>query len=185
MNHLSYTDEEWLEHIKSRTVLSPSGCWLWRGWCAKSRRLKPGVRGYAEASYRNRIVRVCRQILTIRDRPLVGTEVACHTCDVPSCVNPDHLWIGTASENKLDEVAKGRNVFLKRTHCPRGHEYTPENTLRTKGKGPSGARQCRECNRIRQRLAAGWTLEQAMALPRTPNGQRPVGGMFKSEGPGK
>jgi hypothetical protein len=32
----------------------------------------------------------------------------CHSCDVRSCVNPDHLWLGTAVENNADRDRKGR-----------------------------------------------------------------------------
>jgi hypothetical protein len=34
--------------------------------------------------------------------------VACHSCDNTRCVNPDHIWLGTRSENILDSVSKGR-----------------------------------------------------------------------------
>jgi DNA invertase Pin-like site-specific DNA recombinase len=33
---------------------------------------------------------------------------ACHTCDNPSCINPEHLWAGTRSQNLLDASKKGR-----------------------------------------------------------------------------
>lgn len=33
---------------------------------------------------------------------------ACHTCDHPSCINPQHLWAGTRSQNLLDASNKGR-----------------------------------------------------------------------------
>ncbi len=35
----------------------------------------------------------------------------CHTCDVTSCVNPDHLFLGTVSENNLDKKRKLRHTF--------------------------------------------------------------------------
>jgi hypothetical protein len=64
----------------------------------------------------------------------------CHTCDNPPCVRPDHLWLGTPSENALDMVAKGRqnNAESAKTHCPKGHPFDAY-----RGRG----RYCTVCNR--------------------------------------
>ena len=44
-------------------------------------------------------------------------EIAMHTCDTPSCCNPDHLLIGTYKENTADMYAKARNVDLHGNQC--------------------------------------------------------------------
>jgi hypothetical protein len=63
-------------------------------------------------------------------------------CQHRQCVNPRHTAPQSPSENTLLS-----NHFQRRkTHCPRGHEYTEENTNRRNGR-----RYCRKCERIRKR----------------------------------
>ena len=64
-----------------------------------------------------------------------------HLCRTPACVNPAHLEPVTARENLL---RAGMNAA--KTHCKRGHEFTPENTRESSGvRGPY--RVCRACHR--------------------------------------
>ena len=55
---------------------------------------------------------------------------------------PANLRWGTKSENGLDSVTHGTHPNAAKTHCRRGHEFTPENTHLTNG---GRARHCKQC----------------------------------------
>ena len=67
-----------------------------------------------------------------------------HLCRVRNCVRPDHLELVSMKENILRGVgAPARNA--RKTHCVRGHEFTPGNTYVLQGR-----RTCRTCQRVRR-----------------------------------
>jgi hypothetical protein len=48
--------------------------------------------------------------------PIPPGQMGCHTCDTPACVNPEHLFSGTALRNKRDCMDKGRHLRGERHH---------------------------------------------------------------------
>lgn len=160
-------NERWLKRVLSRVVMDANGCWIWQGW--KSRR------GYG--SLPNRVFggmhvhRILYQIAT--EQRLGRWDYVCHACDVPACCNPAHMWVGTPADNQKDMQQKRRGKYQQITHCKSGHEFSQGNTWVHK---ETGHRHCRMCARIKNRLKAGWTREQAESLPKTPAGQFPVRG---------
>ncbi len=77
------------------------GCWLWSGMSNDFGyglfRLGPGqpfrAHRYAYEAFRG---------------PIPGRLLVLHRCDLPACVNPDHLFLGTTGDNVADKVSKGR-----------------------------------------------------------------------------
>jgi HNH endonuclease len=80
-----------------------SGCWLWTKGLAKAGYGLLQRGDYTGTSHRF-------SYLTFKG-PIPEGMFVCHTCDVRSCVNPDHLWLGTAKDNSQDCSRKGRNYI--------------------------------------------------------------------------
>ena len=79
--------------------------------------------------------------------PIPEGMSVCHRCDNRACVRPEHLFLGTDRENTHDAIAKGRfkkvTPLAPQTHCNKGHEFTPENTLHN----AHGSKRCRTCRK--------------------------------------
>jgi hypothetical protein len=79
----------------------PDECWLWTGGTDR--------RGYGLITFNNKSYRAPRISLMLRDGALPPPELdACHCCDNPRCVNPNHLSGCTRSQNMRDASKRGR-----------------------------------------------------------------------------
>ena len=73
-----------------------------------------------------------------------GQDEVRHLDDNPQNNRADNLAWGTHAENMWDAVRNGVHPHAKKTHCKRGHEFTPENTGRYRTKR---GRFCLQCHR--------------------------------------
>ncbi len=137
----------------ARPELGP--CWIWTGG-----RIPTGYGHFSKTQLPGTLV---RRILAHRwaYEELIGEipeglEMD-HLCRNHACVNPAHLEPVTRRVNVLRGIAGDVNGSRQRakTHCPQGHEYTPENTW-----SGNGHRQCRTCDRDRKRAKAMSRLYQ-------------------------
>jgi hypothetical protein len=115
-------------------------CWEWIGHQDKD--------GYGRLRVNYEDLRAHRVSWELHNKKKIPPKLmVLHRCDNPSCINPDHLFIGTNTDNMQDAMAKGRGAparLKSRTHCKFGHRFTEENTYMI----TPTKRRCRKCSAI-------------------------------------
>lgn len=143
---------------KVRVAQNEGDCWEWTG--------SADANGRGRFFFEGKIRTAYRVAFTLFNGPIPDGMMVCHSCDNPSCVNPEHLWIGTGSDNMRDAVRKGRHNYAgKRVAvCKYGHYMLASGaTVVSK----TGTRRCVECKRRRDlasyhaRRARGYTRSKA------------------------
>lgn len=92
-----------LDNFWARTDRSPAGCWEWTG------RRSRGYGAVMPDGAKGRCTSAHRYAYELLHGPIPVGLVVRHTCDNPPCIRPDHLILGTQSDNLADMVARGRN----------------------------------------------------------------------------
>lgn len=93
-------------------VLKSEGCWMWNAYKDPA--------GYGSFGFRGTVQKSHRVAWQLSNGEIPNGMYVCHHCDNPSCVRPDHLFLGTPSENTQDCMRKGRR------NTPAGFKQSPE-----------------------------------------------------------
>lgn len=110
-----------LARFSARVQHATNGCWIWQG---------ASVKGRGQIYVNGKNMLATRFAYQQFKGEIPEGMYVCHTCDDPSCVNPNHLWLGTARDNWQDARRKRRALQgIKREVCPQGHEYSGRECL--------------------------------------------------------
>lgn len=110
------------------------GCLLWT-------RAKDDL-GYGMIRWDGKVVRSHRLAWLLAYGEIPDGLCVLHKCDVPACVNPSHLFLGTKGENNADRDRKGRTYRRTALFCKQGHELSGHNLAPSGNGNPMRCRIC-------------------------------------------
>lgn len=130
------------ERLDEQTAKSATGCWLWTGTLDGK---GYGTIGVKRSDGTWRTAKAHRVSYETHVGPIPDGLELDHLCRVRRCVRPDHLEPVTSQVNTLRGEGPAA-AHAAKTHCVRGHEFTPANT-----KIRPGGRECLACARQTRR----------------------------------
>lgn len=129
-----------LERFLRKITVADSGCWEWITHRDKD--------GYGQFWAYGKPVSAHRFIFGYYHGEIQKKMIIHHKCYNRACCNVSHLEQKTSKENTLDSDSSNITaVNSRKTHCIRGHEFTPENMYIYENK----QRHCKKCHVIRKR----------------------------------
>lgn len=135
-NHAPVEERFW------RYVNKTPSCWEWTG---SKRRF--GYGSIQECGKDGRYLQAHRLSYQMHVGPIPDGFFVMHKCDNPSCVNPDHLQIGTPRDNTQDMIAKGRKNVVAPVGEKNGKSKLTEDLARyIKSSSSTNAQLARELN---------------------------------------
>ena len=112
---MNITEKDIVRFWSHVTDKNENGCRLWTGCCNK--------KGYGQFRIGGKVLYAPRVSYLIVFGEFPEWLRVLHHCDIPACVEPTHLWLGTDQDNATDKMTKGRHTSTKGRHMNCGENH--------------------------------------------------------------
>src|ERR1017187_469479 len=128
------------DRLLRRIQVTASGCWEWTGFRDKD--------GYGRINVNGKETVASRAMWTVCKGQMPPGQQVYHSCDNPPCINPNHLFLGTALDNALDSMNKGRKKGINLGEANNTTAPTTELVLQIRSEYTRGVPQTEIANNL-------------------------------------